>query len=476
MAGAIGWALFHSLWQGAILSVVFAAVLLAVRSPRVRYAAACAAMLAGFGLTLLRLLPAQGGGARNVHAPMPYLANLSLASVAANGWIPSLAAIAPWLGPFWITGVCLFCLWYSASWVSAERMRRRGVCCASAHWQGEIARLRTALRVSRPVLLLKSCLADVPVVLGHFRPELAYIRRRDYLMNVLQRLAEGLLFYHPAVWWFSGVMRNEREKCCDDLVVSATSKAHEYALALAALEQNRFSGRQPAMAVTGGNLMKRIHRRFIPNLRALPGRRCSPWPFVLSPPAYLGRHGNPSPRKTAPPLHKHKRAAPQLLPIPNGQTRMWSTLFTMRSVPPFKSSLRISSGTTLSSSSGSVAILLRAPRPTSLKKSTSTGLTTPTSIFGQRPAPRAGRPIAATCSSSMARRTRSTPPQRAADATRNRNLDVPPCRGSRRQRIRYLHRPDRAQRLSSCAWKRALKLALAESKESKFAVRALATP
>jgi bla regulator protein blaR1 len=245
MAGAIGWALFHSLWQGAILSVVFAAVLLAVRSPRVRYAAACAAMLAGFGLTLLRLLLAQGGGARNVHAPMPYLANLSLASVAANGWIPSLAAIAPWLGPFWITGVCLFCLWYSASWVSAERMRRRGVCCASAHWQGEIARLRTALRVSRPVLLLKSCLADVPVVLGHFRPELAYIRRRDYLMNVLQRLAEGLLFYHPAVWWFSGVMRNEREKCCDDLVVSATGKAHEYALALAALEQNRFSGRQP---------------------------------------------------------------------------------------------------------------------------------------------------------------------------------------------------------------------------------------
>jgi len=107
-----------------------------VRSPRVRYAAACAAMLvmlAGFGLTLLRLLPAQGDGARNVHAPVPYLANLSLASVAADGWIPSLAAIAPWLGPFWITGVCLFCLWYSASWISAERMRPRGVCCASAH-------------------------------------------------------------------------------------------------------------------------------------------------------------------------------------------------------------------------------------------------------------------------------------------------------------------------------------------------------
>ncbi|MGH9378771.1 MAG: hypothetical protein ACRD1I_08230, partial [Terriglobia bacterium] len=32
------------------------------------------------------------------------------------------------------------------------------------------ARLRLRLRVSRPVSLLESCLADVPVVLGHFRP------------------------------------------------------------------------------------------------------------------------------------------------------------------------------------------------------------------------------------------------------------------------------------------------------------------
>ena len=108
IAGAIGWTLLHSRWQGAIVSVVFAAVLLAIRSPRVRYAAACAAMLvmlSGFGLTLLWLLREQVSGARNVHAPVLYLANFSPDSVGANRWTPSLAAIAPWLGPFWITGV-----------------------------------------------------------------------------------------------------------------------------------------------------------------------------------------------------------------------------------------------------------------------------------------------------------------------------------------------------------------------------------
>jgi len=56
------------------------------------------------------------------------------------------------------------------------------------------------------------------------------------------------------------VIRAEREKCCDDLVVSACGNAHEYAAALAALEQTRWTANEAVLAATGGNLMKRIHR------------------------------------------------------------------------------------------------------------------------------------------------------------------------------------------------------------------------
>lgn len=166
-------------------------------------------------------------------------------------------------------------------------MRRRGVCYAPERWQKELARLSDRLRLSRPVLLIESSLADAPMVLGHFRPlilvpvaflaglpaeqieaillhELAHIRRCDYLVNVLQRALEGLLFYHPAVWWISRVIRVERENCCDDFVVAVSGNAHEYAVALAALEQNRCSGRAPAVAATGGSLVKRIHRILYP--------------------------------------------------------------------------------------------------------------------------------------------------------------------------------------------------------------------
>src|SRR5260370_308951 len=39
-----------------------------------------------------------------------------------------------------------------------------------------------------------------------------------------------------------------------------SGSAHEYAVALAAVEESRVPGREPAVAVTGGNLMKRIRR------------------------------------------------------------------------------------------------------------------------------------------------------------------------------------------------------------------------
>ncbi len=289
LVGAIGWTLLHSLWEGAILAVALGAALAAMRPARARYAAACLAlliMLGAFSVTLIRLMPESVNGARTVRVPAFHPWNVGSADAAGHA-NTGLAAAAPWLTAFWVAGVWIYYLVHAFGWIAVCRMRRRGVSAASEQWQKELARLGTRLRLSRPVLLLESCLAETPMVLGHFRPvilmplgllaglpagqmeaillhELAHIRRNDYLVNVLQRLAEGLLFYHPAVWWISRVIRAEREHCCDDVAVGDGGDAHQYAVALAALEQNRWPGREPAVAATGGNLMKRIHRLLYP--------------------------------------------------------------------------------------------------------------------------------------------------------------------------------------------------------------------
>jgi GWxTD domain-containing protein len=290
LARAVGWTLLHSLWEGAIISAALATVLVAIRLPRVRYAAASVAMLGmlgAFGLTLVRLMPEGMHGLRIVRTPVFPTWNVPTDMGAPGLSNSGLAAVVPWLAPFWILGVWAFYLRHVVGWISVCRLGRRGVCCAPERWQNELARLGARLRLSRPILLLESSLANVPMVLGHFRPlilmpigllaglpagqieaillhELAHIRGYDYLVNILQRSVEGLMFYHPAVWWISRVIRAERENCCDDVVVAISGNAHEYAVALAALEHYRWSGFEPAVAATGGSLVKRIRRLLYP--------------------------------------------------------------------------------------------------------------------------------------------------------------------------------------------------------------------
>ncbi len=145
--------------------------------------------------------------------------------------------------------------------------------------------------VLRRVSLRASTLIEAPMAMGWLRPvilvpvgalaglstaqiegllahELAHIRRHDYLVNLLQSLAEAVLFYHPAVWWVSRQIRIEREHCCDDLAVAATGgDVLTYARALAELEFCR-EAHAHAMAATGGSLRNRIFRLANPSRAA----------------------------------------------------------------------------------------------------------------------------------------------------------------------------------------------------------------
>ncbi len=279
VALALAWALIHFLWEGVAIAAALAALLWLGRGwpSRWRYAAAAMALFAlplAFGLTAALYL---GPGRAQVltfvreayragAAPWP-----SDFSLEPAGWRGALV----WLTPLWMSGVVVFDLRSLGGWMAARRLRGSGVCAAAGFW-------RARLNLPGAVPLLESCRIGVPMVVGVLRPailvpigfaaglppaqveaillhELAHIRRHDPLVNLFQHFVEGLLFYHPAVWWISRVVRTEREHCCDDRVVAATGDPYGYAAALAALELRRPSY-QPVLAATGGNLVNRIRR------------------------------------------------------------------------------------------------------------------------------------------------------------------------------------------------------------------------
>jgi GWxTD domain-containing protein len=294
LAKAIGWTIFHSLWEGAAVAVLLVVALALVRSSRIRYACACLAMLgilAAFAITFARMLPERSGNFANVVLHVPPAPPAGQGSPAGSISF-RMADVLPWLTPFWIAGMMLFHLRGVASWIGARRLRWRGVCSAPEQWQERLGQLRDRLRVSQGVALLESSIAEVPVVIGHLRPvilmpigllagmpvgqieaillhELAHVARRDYLANLLQTVVEGILFYHPAAWWISSVIRTERENCCDDLVVAVSGNVHEYATALTVLAETRWNANHAvlaasALSASGGVLMKRIRRLLYP--------------------------------------------------------------------------------------------------------------------------------------------------------------------------------------------------------------------
>jgi HEAT repeat protein/beta-lactamase regulating signal transducer with metallopeptidase domain len=322
---ALGWALVHFVWQGAALAVVLGVLLSLTRvtASRARYGmalATLAAMLIVPAVTAFHLYSPPGGasslpgfGERQAvadHTPSPSATPspssrlepeyTSAPAGAASAPIVSsrfaslrarLVPALPWLVVLWAVGVVVLSIRLARGWTTARRLRTDGTHPSSPALLAMLERLAARLRVSRPVQLLESVIVEVPAVIGWLRPvilvpasaltgltpqqievllahELAHVRRHDFLVNLVQSVIETLLFYHPAVWWVSRRVREEREHCCDDLVVRVCGDADLYASALVGME--RLRGVPPsarlALAATGsgGSLVHRVRRLIVP--------------------------------------------------------------------------------------------------------------------------------------------------------------------------------------------------------------------
>ena len=186
----------------------------------------------------------------------------------------ALEPALPWAVLAWAVGVFLLSIWQLASWIAARRFKRLASQMGDKNLIATIARFAREMRVTRPVKVLESMLVRAPTVIGWLRPvillplglvtgltpeqlqailahELAHIRRYDYLVNLLQSLAETLLFYHPAVWFISRRIRIERENCCDDIAVAAGAERFSYAESLLHVAQESAGKPRRLIAAVG---------------------------------------------------------------------------------------------------------------------------------------------------------------------------------------------------------------------------------
>ncbi len=314
-----GWTMLHFLWVGSLVAVLAALgrQLLLRAHPDVRYAYALAS------LTLLATTPAviaagclEAAAAHGAPAmeglwptaspvaqpretvPVRHSAaerNARTEPPRLLTWADVMVDILPGV---WLVGAPLSFLYMAAGLWGAERLRRRSQPVGEDALSALCNRLADGLGVGRQVAVGVCDRVAAPLVLGIVRPlivlpsafmagwspeqvelallhELAHVRRWDNLVNLLQRVVESALFFHPAVWVLSGWVRREREHCCDQIVVEHTGRALDYAGALFMLAGASAAPVAQASCMAENHLVDRIRRILNPEDRTMKHSRAA---------------------------------------------------------------------------------------------------------------------------------------------------------------------------------------------------------
>lgn len=218
---AVGWALIHSLWQGAAIAAALALFLWATprRAANLRYLASLVALSAVLtvgvataarewgradrparpGPGLENVIATEGLGARGVGRGIADAAEklgeggagratAAPAAVGALGAgprddrqsavtsvvLPAIREIASravrWIVPAWLVGVILLSVRLLGGWFQSRRYVRLGTRGVARAYLDMVDRLRARLRIACAVRILESTLVHVPAVIGWLRP------------------------------------------------------------------------------------------------------------------------------------------------------------------------------------------------------------------------------------------------------------------------------------------------------------------
>jgi Zn-dependent protease with chaperone function len=291
-----GWSVLVALWHTSVVGLAFAAWRLWRRTApaTTQYRAASCALALAAVLTLatpaalllrgratppaLAVLMVGAPLQRTPGGPAPIPSSVRWRATARS----VVSTAAPWIGAAWCLGFVIGLIRLGGGWGLAQWIRRRAIAVRSTEVVDAAASVSTTWGLP-PALLLTSAHVEAPVVIGARSPavllpidleqrldaaalppllahELAHVDRRDSAANLLQSLADTLLFFSPGARWLSRSVREAREYCCDD-IVAARCGAGAYVRALTTLAGLGVVARaRPAVNAAGPRLIVRIRR------------------------------------------------------------------------------------------------------------------------------------------------------------------------------------------------------------------------
>jgi beta-lactamase regulating signal transducer with metallopeptidase domain len=269
--------LLHSLWQSALLSLVAVAATRWLHRGRVEaayrwHAAALVGCLIALPLTFAWLAPNVPGVAG---APLQTLSVTPTVAAAPQlspptpivvpaatppptdvggswGTSASWRAAAPSIAALYFLGVAAMFARLLRGLVATERLRRTARPIPNSPATLALRDLALRFQLRTVPLLAETSRIIVPTVVGFTKPmvllptatltglapaelelilahELAHLRRGDLWMQLVQRIAEAVLFFNPALWYLSRRASTLREECCDNAACGLAGEPNDAA-------------------------------------------------------------------------------------------------------------------------------------------------------------------------------------------------------------------------------------------------------
>ena len=267
--------LLHSLWLGLLLHM--AAVFLLRYSKRMS-----AAVIYNLLLFLFFIFLVVCGCILVLQlrtAPIGLMVGSPLTSVAVSAfsWWPLLT----WA---WLIAFLVRSGRFGWDLTSNYRLARSARGETNPYWQHRLDELAMLLGIRGGVRLLESSTIQVPAIICMLKPvilvplgvlaslpadqleavllhELAHIRRKDYLVNLIQVMMEAIFFFNPGLRWLSAQLRIQREHCCDDIALDHVDKL-TFVQALVSFQEHFLYRRAFPLAFTGqkDRLLARVGR------------------------------------------------------------------------------------------------------------------------------------------------------------------------------------------------------------------------
>ncbi len=293
---ALGYAIANSLWQMALVWIVFVLLnsVFKFRS-EIKYKTAVAAQLIGFSwfvitlqfyykqcseaLQLAKAMSLHNGGESVLLSP----ATETFSGYMLN-FVVKTEQVLPYLSIAYIVLLVFLTLRWFRAYRYTQIVRLNGLHKIDVDWKLFVNRIASQLGIKQTVRIYLSELVKSPVTIGFIKPvilvpiasinhltvqqleavilhELAHIKRHDYLLNILLSIIELALFFNPFTRLINKSISKERENSCDDWVLQYQYNPSMYAEALLRIAVLQ---KTPVMAMhavkSKGELVARVQR------------------------------------------------------------------------------------------------------------------------------------------------------------------------------------------------------------------------